>query len=804
METSRHTPFWKRGRESLSKRVSERLAYVDFFAASECGSYFLAAARRAGRLLLAVVLAAIPHALAAYSGTVSDLPLGPQPARPKSGLRLVIDTRWVEANGYRPVRIEAVNWPPGPALADRSLRVVLQPRPLQWPRGSARVTGYVEIPEGAARGQTTLAVPQSDAWGSLAVWVYEDGQLLEDLSTSVGMGIGMRAYNYPSEALPAILIVDSDAPPPDARELLIQQRTLNPASRGDANAPRQLPDVQRLLTLLPEADQNRSYGAPKPARAEVVDDVGMLLVIQDMPRVELLPPSALPTRWIDFTCFDLVFITLADAKGLAANQPAAWKALCDWAATGPTLCVYDMELSAEQLAQVESLVGLTAASGATDSVIADNPWKPPDPGRDVEEITALKVVRQSNSMSPEEVKSPPSQPTSKASPAPDYKPFVYRVFRRGRVVAMRTDSPLAADRYEAAWLLNELDGKSWMWYQRHGMSWHRENNDYWNWIVPGIGRAPVGTFLLLITAFVIVIGPVNYFFLRRRRRLYLLLVTVPAGAGLVTLALFAYALLSDGLGVRVRVRSFTEIDQRAGHAVSWSRQSYYAGLAPSGGLKFPERAAVLPIDQYPAERRDGRLGMQQLVWSEGQNLVSGYIGARSTAQFLVVESGPSRRGLLVVAGQAPVECQATNNLAAAIDTLIVKDDAGRVRWAKDLAIGQSQRLESVDPVAAQRELQAAFGVNRPAFPPGYQSHSYRGLGFSGRYYHSWSNVDRNLPNPTFASGILERSLQATLGGDVRTWPPRSYVAITRTSPGVSLGHERAREEASFHVVYGSW
>ncbi len=40
--------------------------------------------------------------------------------------------------------------------------------------------------------------------------------------------------------------------------------------------------------------------------------------------------------------------------------------------------------------------------------------------------------------------------------------------------------------------------------------------------------------------------------------------------------------------------------------------------------------------------------------------------------------------------------------------------------------------------------------------------------------------------------------------DVRTWPPRSYVAITRTSPGVSLGYSRVREEASFHVVYGSW
>ena len=162
--------------------------------------------------------------------------------------------------------------------------------------------------------------------------------------------------------------------------------------------------------------------------------------------------------------------------------------------------------------------------------------------------------------------------------------------------------------------------------------------------------APVGSFLILITAFVIVIGPVNYFLLRRKRRLYLLLVTVPLGAALVTLTLFAYALISDGLGVRVRMRSFTEIDQRAGRSVSWSRQSYYAGLAPSGGLTFPETVAVFPIEQYPAERQQGALGTQWLVWGEQQNLATGYISSRSAAQFLVVESGPSSRRLLVESG----------------------------------------------------------------------------------------------------------------------------------------------------------
>lgn len=762
-------------------------------------------------LLLAVVLAVLPSRCEAYSGEVLGLPAGPPtgPTKPKSGLQLAIDTRWVDANGYRPVRIEAVNWPPGPTTADRSFRVVIQPFAWQWGGSYNRVTGYVEIPEGAARGQTTLAVPQSNGWTGLEVRVYEDGRLLEDVSTTIGpIGLSQRAGRASSEALPAILIIDADAPTRDLREQQVAQRRLSPPASLSADSPRQLPDVSALETLLPDPNQDSYIPVPpaQPVPTAAMDDVGTLVLLQDLPRVELLPPSELPTRWIDFTCFDLAFISLADLRSLASKQPAAWGALREWAASGATLCVYEMELSKAELAELETLLGLVrgpGAASATDSAGVSHLWETPNPRLAVEEVTALEVVRAAYEAR-KEANGPADKPKAKPAPPPASRPFVHRAFRRGRVVAMQTDEPLAAGGCEAAWLLNELDGKSWMWYQRHGLSWHRENRDYWNWIVPGIGRAPVGTFLLLITAFCVVIGPVNYFFLRRRRHLYLLLVTVPVGAGLVTLALFTYALVSDGLGVRVRVRSFTEIDQRTEQAVSWSRQSYYAGLAPSGGLKFPERAAVFPFDQYPAERRDGRLGTQALVWDASQNLVSGYIGARSTAQFLVVESGPSRRALLVGPEQGSGQLQATNGLDAAIHKLIVKDDTGRVLRAEELAVGQSRRLEIIAPAVAAQELQVLLAANQPAYPPGYEPHYYGGLGFSNRYYRGWSPVDGRLPDPTFGTSVLERSLQATLRGDVRAWPPRSYVAITRTSPGVSLGYERAREEASFHVVYGTW
>jgi len=42
------------------------------------------------------------------------------------------------------------------------------------------------------------------------------------------------------------------------------------------------------------------------------------------------------------------------------------------------------------------------------------------------------------------------------------------------------------------------------------------------------------------------------------------LFTVPACALIVTVALFMYAIVTDGVGVRTRVRSYTMIDQRSG------------------------------------------------------------------------------------------------------------------------------------------------------------------------------------------------------------------------------------------------
>ena len=107
------------------------------------------------------------------------------------------------------------------------------------------------------------------------------------------------------------------------------------------------------------------------------------------------------------------------------------------------------------------------------------------------------------------------------------------------------------------WILASLGEIRWQWYRRHGLSQVRMNDGFWDFLIPGVGAAPVKAFLCIISAFVLAIGPLNYWLLRKWNRLYLLLITVPAGAAVVTGSLFLYAVLSDGFGTRVRLRSLT-------------------------------------------------------------------------------------------------------------------------------------------------------------------------------------------------------------------------------------------------------
>jgi hypothetical protein len=348
------------------------------------------------------------------------------------------------------------------------------------------------------------------------------------------------------------------------------------------------------------------------------------------------------------------------------------------------------------------------------------------------------------------------------------------------------------------------------WDVRHGMRPDGANHDFAKLLVPGVGLAPVTEFQVLITVFVLLIGPLNYWLLKRYNRLQLLVLTVPLAAVLLTSSLFAYAILSDGFGTTIRVQSFTTLNQRTGDAACWARSSYYAGLAPGDGLTMPDDVAVYPIiPGWNDSGVDASIGAaRELIWEDSRaRMTRGWLRSRTPMQYLTVRArkSPHRIELNPAGGKI----RTFNQLGTGIHYLLVLDDDGNLFAGENLTDRSKSVLEPIERTEAIRKVRELFTANRPEAPPALaaedsdfqiiQRRQTRRM-MSRRYglQYSEQRLDANLLSDALAD------LAGTAGQPALSLPPRSYLAITEIGPEVVLGVPSAEEQASFHVVVGRW
>jgi hypothetical protein len=348
------------------------------------------------------------------------------------------------------------------------------------------------------------------------------------------------------------------------------------------------------------------------------------------------------------------------------------------------------------------------------------------------------------------------------------------------------------------------------WNARHGTAPDDVNRDFANLLVPGVGLAPVTEFRVLITLFVLLIGPVNYWLLKRWRRLHLLVLTVPLAAGLMTAALFAYATVSDGFDTKVRVHSFTALDQRRGEAACWARLSYYSGLAPRNGLSMHADLVLYPINPaWNTSRIDASRGVERdLVWDgDAAKLTRGWLRSRTPTQYLMVRSRKTPHRLRLDAGGGKV--RATNQLGTAIDFVLLVDQARELWVGERLAAGAMAFLKPIERADAIRRFRDLVLDNEPqpptALSDGNSPYSLIERRQSSPMYRGRFGFQAN--EARLATSVVSESLAELAGLTGRpalALPPRSYVAVTETAPEVELGLRGAEEQASFHVILGQW
>lgn len=161
--------------------------------------------------------------------------------------------------------------------------------------------------------------------------------------------------------------------------------------------------------------------------------------------------------------------------------------------------------------------------------------------------------------------------------------------------------------------------------------------------IAGLGKAPVTAFVLVILAFAVLVGPVNFMILRRRKKPLLALITVPVAGFGTTLVILAYGIFHDGFGVRGVGRSATLLDQARHEAVSTTTNTLFAGIAPSALTMEPDSLVL-----------SWRAGIDRDDWvdrwswdANRQRLDGGILPSRTVTPLLAVQQGPVRERLTV-------------------------------------------------------------------------------------------------------------------------------------------------------------
>ena len=739
-----------------------------------------------GLLLAASIASAIGNSAHAASGGITTLPgsgmvlnsAGRPVAAKPSGLTLSINSTWVAANGYRPVRITIAPPAAAPLTANRTLEIRLAPHGYSWNyfgnSDALQVRQEVDVPAGSNGATFTVSVPQEQLWEGLALDVFEDGTRIDELSSQgvfsnpeAGVSLGPSPTVNSGER-PTMLLLG--IPSADA----VGQVTGSALSGGHS--------------LYVELQEDRTSKAP-PAGNTAVN-----------PRLTSL--TELPDRWVNYEGVDLIVLPLDELKRLVTDQPKQWSAIRKQIAAGGTLIVYDVGTNWGRLPEVERLVDLPPASAERAAAAALDPvargWNEPD-------LTIRSQPLQDASLDQAGISRIIPGKTSGGSVN-----FIWHALGRGQVVAAVDDHfPADSNSNRWPWLLNTLGQSRWQWRERHGFvldpdALEANQSNFWDFLIPGVGLTPVLGFQILISLFAILIGPVNYWLLRRWGRLNLLLITVPVSALLFTATLLGYAFVHDGLGVRCRVRSFTELDQRRGEAVCWSRLSYYAGLSPSRGMTFPGDVAVYPLRLPPDDRRRGRAPSnrpeRELEWLSpdtpdglpDQRLSSRWLPSRVPTQFVTVRARqpPARLKVTVPAGGPP---QVENCLGTRIESLVLGDEAGNCFAAREIADGKTSTAEVVSTSIALDPIRHALRDNVLQAPDGFTLDWVANR--NPIYYNS-----PPAPNLQAGQSLLERSLQEAS----QSLAPRRFVALVERSPEVELGLDSASEEASLHVIVGDW
>jgi len=657
-------------------------------------------------------------------------------------LTIRTDSRWAGGaeGGYLPIRMQVANHG-----TPRDL--VFEFEPMGGSRG-VRVRRVIGVEQNATM-HFTLSVPLVDSRDG-RLYVFDGSRPLPMHSRSISI-----PSSFVSSSPPAMLVI----------------------SPSTVDCGRYV-DAAHHLT--------RSIGPAYRGASGVAD---ALLLAQ------VVPPELLPESWIDYSSLDFVAVSLEELERL--DRPVR-TALLKWVQCGGNLLIFEVGTDAAARTRLDrSIEAPDAPAGTTIWRNAVTSERPSGPVVDLSEesTTGFPV---SGAVGPGRARSSKPATATTAITAPPETPwrksadtFRHRDFMLGTIYAF-PEKPFPGAANDWLWLCNSCGEQRWSWTSRHGMSPHVGTKDFFKFMNPGIHGVPTVAFLVLITLFSVVIGPVNYVYLSRKKMLWLLLFTVPALALTTSVLLVGYSVAAHGFAIKSRVRSLTVLDQRLRTTVTMGRLALFAGVAPSNGLKFSPETAVFPVIPTTNEPSGGFVD-----WTQTQNLVTGWLPARTRTQFYTVRNA-EQRSRVDLKARPDKTAEFSNGLPWELEMIVASDDAGHLYVGRSVAAGATVTLSEPQPQDLS-DFVDLLRRNAPAVPAGFVEPTP-----TGRNPRAWVAYGVPAQTTDMNSNLMERrigqwSMQLP---QKKGLAPRSYLAVVRENPGVETGFPSTTDELSLHLLNG--
>ena len=199
-------------------------------------------------------------------------------------------------------------------------------------------------------------------------------------------------------------------------------------------------------------------------------------------------------------------------------------------------------------------------------------------------------------------------------------------------------------------------------------------------------KIPTRGIVIIMLAFVVIIGPVNIIYLNRINRRTWMLWTIPAISFATTLLVFAYSLLREGITPDTRIAGITVLGQTSHQAATIGCEAFYCPLTPSGGLHFDFNTEATPLVNFDYGSGTSR----EVDWTQYQHFQHGWVSSRVPEHFHVRKSETRRERIQVL--NEGGRLQVVNSLGAPIKTIWVTDASMNLFAANNIAAGEKGGL----------------------------------------------------------------------------------------------------------------